>query len=149
MTIVFSPATHRDAAGDSDLRITLVTAYSRAKSDKAKSLGFDFRASPTVVKDWGIRSGDKVTARMEDDGSWVFTIAMPTEKGYVVRIGGVRGHNGRKGYAYWRFPASPAVARQVMPEGSAMDLEFYGVEGRAASFFVVTKASGVEFVPTH
>ena len=149
MTIVFSPAVLRDAGDGFDLRITLVTAYSGAKSDKAKWLGLDFKASPDVVRDWGIRSGDKITARLEDDGSWVFTLALPTEKGYTVRIGGVRGHHGRKGYGYWRFPATPAVARQVIPEGSVRDLEFVGVDGRTVSFVTMKPANGLEFVPSH
>jgi hypothetical protein len=149
MAIVFSPAHQRDADHAADLRVTLVTAYSGAKSDKAKWMGLDFRASPEVIKSWGLRSGDKITARLEDDGSWMFTLVLPTEKGYVVRVGGVRGHNGRRGYGYWRFSASPAVARQVIPEGNVRDLEFVGIDGRSAMFVPCKQASGVEFVPSH
>lgn len=150
MTVVFSPAHHRDADGAADCRITLTTAYSGAKSDSAKWMGLDFRVSPDVVKSWGVRSGDRIVARLEDDGAWSFTLVLPTEKGYTVRIGGVRGHNGRRGYGYWRFSASPNVARQVIPEGNVMDLEFVGLDGRAALFVPAKgKTSGVEFVPSH
>ena len=149
MSILFSPATQRDAGNAADLRVVLVTANSRAKSDDAKWMGFDFRLHPDVVKAWGLRSGDKIVARLEDDGSWVFTLVLPTEKGYVARIGGVPGHNGRKGYAYCRFTAMQTVARKVFPQGEVCDLEFVGIDGRSAMFVPAKVASGVEFVPAN
>jgi hypothetical protein len=148
MAISFEPSQHHLDAGESfDIRMRLVDSYAPSKSSRAKSMAVDFRVHPDCVKAWGLRSGDKIVGRMEDDGSWVFSLVMPSEKGYVVRIGGLHGNASRKGFAFFRFSMTPAAARVVFPDARAKELEFVGVEGRQAMFTPCAVKSGVEFVP--
>jgi hypothetical protein len=110
-------------------------------------MGIDFRVSAAITQEWGLRSGDRVVGMREDDGSWVIRIVQPGEKGFTVRIGGVRGHQGRRGCAYFRFSCTPDTARDVFPDSEVYTCDLVGIEERAAYFAMSVTPSRREFAP--
>lgn len=148
MSLVFEPTGHFGGSGTADCRIALVRHYHHAKSADAKSMGLDIRISEQAARDWGLRSGDRVTARRDDDGTWWFQIVLPTQRGFVIRIGGTKHHQGRKGCAYFRIAVTPATGRTLFPDSErVMELDLVGVEGRSACFSPARVSNGMEFVP--
>lgn len=152
MSLVFEPTHQSGSDALSDCRIALVTHYTNAKSDDAKSMGMDIRLSPRTVKDMGIRNGDRLIARREDDGTWWFTLVLPNQRGFIVRLGGSKQHNGRKGCGYFRISVTPETGRTLFPDGErSLELDLVGVEGRTACFTpsAVRSQTGLTFTPSH
>ena len=148
MSIVFEPQHHADASGRiSDCRISLVTHYHVSKKSETKCMGLDIRFNQQVVKDLGIRNGDRIVARRDDDGSWWFTVVLPTDRGYTVRLGGSKQHNGRRGCAYFRISCTQEVASTLFGDERVIELDLMGVEGRQSCFAPSRKASGIVFAP--
>lgn len=158
MSIVFEPSHHSDAGGVlADCRIALVTHYHSAKSEGTKCMGLDVRLSSRTVRELGIRNGDRIVARRDDDGSWWFTLVLTGERGFTVRLGGSKQHGGRKGCGYFRISCTKETAAHLFPDAErsglstdrVIELDLVGVEGRQSCFSPARKSSGVVFCPAN